>query len=78
MLVANVTRSLVNVSKSWKLKHPLIDKWLFQLDDEPHLYMISGCLTVSIHFRMVVSGSRKLDHFNKFNNDLTPKVLEVA
>ena len=27
---------------------------------------------------MVVSGSRKLDHFNKFNNDLTPKVLEVA
>ena len=26
-----------------------IYKWLFQLDDEPNLYIENGCFTISIH-----------------------------
>ena len=28
---------------------PTIYKWLFQLDDEPNLYIENGCFTISIH-----------------------------
>ena len=53
-----------------------IYKWLFQLDDEPNLYIGNGWASPNIHFLMVVWGSRYIKHMTYHDLIVTEIRLE--
>ncbi len=52
-------------------------KCLFQLDDEPNLYLGNGCFTISIHLKMVVRSSRQTLEASNFSFEHGQKIWNV-